>query len=84
MSITAAPRGPAAQAVALEPHAFAPGELATVARGHEAVLAMLRRAVAERSGADNAQLLHDHAAEAFRRLLAGAGAYSTATEVRGG
>ena len=59
-------------------------EFATVARGHEAVLAMLRRAVAERSGADNAQLLHDHAAEAFRRLLAGAGAYSTATEVRGG
>ena len=41
MSITAVPRGPAAQAVALEPHAFVPGELVALTAHDDATVARL-------------------------------------------
>lgn len=41
MTTHAAPRGPAAQAVALEPHAFAPGELVALTAHDDATVARL-------------------------------------------
>jgi len=58
--------------------------LAELARAHTATLHALRGYVAERSGAENAEALHEHARAAFHQLLAAAGAYDLPAEVRGG
>ena len=50
-------------------------DFAAIARRITADLETLSAAVRERSGADNARALRDHAAGAVHRLLDGAGAY---------
>jgi hypothetical protein len=51
-------------------------DYAAIARRATADLATLRAAVEARGGASNAAALHDHAAQAFHRLLDASGAYA--------